>query len=117
MRLGRIGIFALLISSLAGTLAVPAHAQRGIGNLLGLRHAALEQEAPPSEQPLPPQAAQQPRVRAFGQADASIYEAQNESLSQESRSVQRVGRLTPEERRALRRQIGEVGHDIDMPRR
>ena len=37
--------------------------------------------------------------------------------SQQAENMRRQGRMTPEERRALRRQIDEAGHDIYSPKR
>ena len=39
------------------------------------------------------------------------------SNSQQAENARRQGRMSPEERRTLRRQIDEVGHDIYSPRR
>jgi hypothetical protein len=62
----------------------------------------------------PPRAAEAPR-----QIDPRSYEAraeeQRRAMQESSRNAEmnrRVGRLTPDERRDLRRQINEVGQDL-----
>jgi hypothetical protein len=53
----------------------------------------------------------------LGLPDTSGYGGQMEGSSNASDYPRRQGRMTAEERRALRRQIDEVGHDLYAPRR
>jgi hypothetical protein len=61
------------------------------------------------------------RGREFGGQDASGFGNQgsggSSSNANASDNARRQGRMSPEERRALRRQIDEAGHDIYRPRR
>jgi hypothetical protein len=58
------------------------------------------------------------RGREFGPANSSGYGNQGENSSNNSNDNSRKhGKMTPEERRALRRQIDEAGHDIYPPKR
>lgn len=50
--------------------------------------------------------------------DSSGYGGQPDNqASQTADNARRQGRMSPEERKALRRQIDEVGHDIYAPKR
>lgn len=53
------------------------------------------------------------RGQIFAMPDTSGYSAPADNNEQR----RRAGRMSPEERRALRRQIDEVGHDIYAPKR
>jgi hypothetical protein len=56
--------------------------------------------------------------RAYPGQDTSGYGGQPDNqASQTADNARRQGRMSPEERRALRRQIDEVGHDIYAPKR
>lgn len=57
------------------------------------------------------------RLPGFAFPDGSGYGTQSDNSSASADNFRRSGRLTPEERRALRRQIDEVGHDIYAPKR
>jgi hypothetical protein len=56
---------------------------------------------------------QRPAGQVFAMPDTSDYSNPQDNNDPRRRS----GRMSPEERRALRRQIDEVGHDIYAPRR
>ena len=57
-----------------------------------------------------------PESSGFGSSgDGQSHGAQ--STTQQAENARRQGRMTPEERRTLRRQIDEVGHDIYAPKR
>lgn len=121
MRLLRLGSFVLLMFGLATASADPG------GNLRDAREAVrayhiqsvtLERSMPRE----PQQAQQQERSRqVFGIPESSGYgaagDAQSPQANQQADNQRRQGRMTPEERRALRRQIDEVGHDIYHPKR
>jgi hypothetical protein len=104
--------------------------------LMGAAHAHGDPVDPPRRDDNRPQAVQpntQPRQGDSRQADQqrqadqrNSYEAraeeQRRAMQEASRNAEmnrRVGRLTPDERRDLRRQINEVGQDIyaNPPRR
>lgn len=114
MRFKQIGLFLLLLLGFADAFAGPGgHRgdERGTA-VFRLRGTALEREEPRSE---PPQSrAEQPHAREFDLPDNGGYGARVGSLPE---NPPRQWRMTPEERRALRRQIDEVGHDIYAPRR
>ena len=71
------------------------------------------------QQQQPPQALeQQRRNREPNQNESSGFGAPRESHANSSAdSGRKQGRLSPEERRTLRRQIDEMGHDIYAPKR
>jgi hypothetical protein len=64
---------------------------------------------------------QQPSPERNSPSEARSQRPENERGGRDPRGVQgegpRQGRLSPEERQALRRQIDEAGHDIYRPRR
>lgn len=105
---------------LSGALA--ASAQAGPGK------AEREQERPPEQQqgearPARPAAAQrQFDSRAFearAEERRRYLQLQQEQNAQNAEAMRRSGRLTPDEKRDLRRQINEAGLDIypNAPRR
>lgn len=105
---------------LSGALA--ASAQAGPGK------AEREQERPPEQQqgearPVRPAAAQrQFDSRAFearAEERRRYLQLQQEQNAQNAEAMRRSGRLTPDEKRDLRRQINEAGLDIypNAPRR
>ncbi|WP_151634972.1 hypothetical protein [Noviherbaspirillum aerium] len=56
--------------------------------------------------------------RPYPGQDSSGYGGQPDpQSSQAAENARRQGRMSPEERKALRRQIDEVGHDIYAPKR
>lgn len=79
-----------------------------------LQSTAMEISVPGRVQQGQPQG--EPRHHRFiGLPDTSGYSASGDSNSQDN--PRRQGKLSPEERRALRRQIDEVGHDLYSPKR
>lgn len=52
------------------------------------------------------------RGREFGGPDSSGYGNQGDAANNANDNSRKHGKMTPEERRALRRQIDEAGHDI-----
>jgi hypothetical protein len=104
----------IITASVLACSAVLAHADGGDG--------------PRREQPQHQQGGQRTEQRATGnrQLDPRSYEAraeeQRRAMQEASRNAElnrRVGRMTPDERRDLRRQINEVGQDLyaNPPRR
>lgn len=80
-----------------------------------IQSVTLERNVPREQlQPLP-----QERRRENVMPESSGYGAAGDaqSNSQQAENMRRQSRLTPEERRALRRQIDEAGHDIYSPKR
>jgi hypothetical protein len=120
MQFKRLGAFSLLIFASAATLAEPAGHRRDARETIRAYHVqsvALDRgnrpDQPPSQQPM-----ESRRGREIGAPDSSGYGAPLEGqASAPSDNNRRQGRLSPEERRALRRQIDEVGHDIYAPKR
>jgi hypothetical protein len=117
MWLKKIGISLLLISGIANVCA-----QSG-GNRRDEREAAYAfyaQGAPQDRggqggEQQPQRQNERRRGREF---DSSGFGAQGDNPSNNSSDAsRRQGKLSPEERRALRRQIDEAGHDIYTPRR
>jgi hypothetical protein len=54
----------------------------------------------------------------FGRQDTSGFENQGDNQPNNANdNSRRQGKMSPEERRALRRQIDEAGHDIYRPKR
>lgn len=65
-----------------------------------------------------PSATDQRESRAYPGQESSGYGGQPDNqASQTADNTRRQGRMSPEERKALRRQIDEVGHDIYAPKR
>jgi hypothetical protein len=118
MRLGQISLSLLLILGAANTFAGPGMSRyegRELIRAFQVQNAALDRDQRGVPQN-PPQAERQ-QGRPFG-FPGDRYGAQNDSAQNPGPDNSRKqGRLTPEERRALRRQIDEVGHDIYAPRR
>jgi hypothetical protein len=57
------------------------------------------------------------RRTEFSGADSSGSSQSDNSAGNANDNAQRQGKMSPEERRALRRQIDEAGHDIYRPKR
>ncbi|WP_088709034.1 hypothetical protein [Noviherbaspirillum denitrificans] len=118
MRLHRIGSCLLLLLCAASALAEPGGYRRDARDAVRAYHiqaVTLERTLPPGQMQGVPQ--ERPRQ---GMPDSSGYGAPRESRSdsQQAENARRQqGRMTPEERRTLRRQIDEAGHDIYSPRR
>jgi len=75
----------------------------------------------PRDQPAVPQDRRRPgeggpESSGFGSSGDGQSNSQ-QSSTQQAENARRQGRMTPEERRTLRRQIDEVGHDIYAPKR
>jgi len=112
MRLNQIGIFLLLILGAAQALAEPGlHKQetRNVVRTYQFFSVEKSEHAGQEAQPVEPR-----RPREFAFPDNSEYAMQGEN--QLGSVTRRQGRMTLEERRALRRQIDEVGHDIYAPK-
>ncbi len=86
-----------------------------------MAHDSSERDAPRREEPrtLPARDAQPARQAEPRQIDPRSYEAraeeQRRAMQEAGRNAEmsrRAGRLTPDERRDLRRQINEAGQDI-----
>lgn len=113
MRLTHFGFFLLLVSGTANVFAGPGgfgRAERGF-----LQNAVLERSLQGVEQP----GQRQPEPRGGRQVvlpETSGYTAQGDSGSSSQDNARRQGRMSPEDRRTLRRQIDEVGHDIYAPK-
>ena len=95
-----------------------AHAQAGDGPR---REDSRPQQVQGQRQADPRQADQQRQIDQRNSYEARAEE-QRRAMQEASRNAEmnrRVGRLTPDERRDLRRQINEVGQDIyaNPPRR
>lgn len=113
MRLTHFGFFLLLISGTANVLAGPG--VFGRTERAYLQNAVLERNL---QDPEPAgQRQQEPRRgRVVGLPETSGYTAQGDSGSSAQENARRQGRMSPEDRRTLRRQIDEVGHDIYVPK-
>lgn len=105
--------FFLLILSMASSFGAPRAALQESD--FRVRNVGLERDEARADQQLSQQGGAS-GSRTFGLPDTGGYGARIEGPSNISDSPRRQGRMTPEERRALRRQIDEVGHDIYLPR-
>lgn len=117
MRLLRLGFFVLLMLGLATASADSGTSRRDAREAVRAYHVqsvTLERSMPRE----PHQAQQYERQRqGFGVPDSSGYGSAGDAQSnQQADNQRRQGRMTPEERRALRRQIDEAGHDIYKPK-
>lgn len=120
MRIRSIGFTLLLMIGVTNAFAEPGGGGRGSKDNVRtfyIQSATLDRNPPRG--PQPGQAQDQPRHnRESGPPESSGYGAQREShANSSSDNARRQGRMSPEERRTLRRQIDEVGHDIYAPRR
>jgi hypothetical protein len=115
MRLSRIGYF-LVLAFCAGTVSAQpgGFARPDRPGLYAFRNQGgqFEPSGQVAEQGRP--RAEARRERYVTLPDTSGYGALNENNGDNGR---RTGRLSPEERRALRRQIDEAGHDLYSGRR
>lgn len=137
-RLARALVAVALLGSLAGVSGASAAAgwpygngdqreQRGDGH--GDRHGDQQRERPQAPPPMQremqrdPQRDLQPQreVRQFDTRsyDMRLDEARRQQAQQQQDTGRRSGRMTPDERRELRRQINEAGMDLypNTPRR
>lgn len=119
MRIKRIGFFLLF---LAGTASVAAMTADGRGAREAVRayyaQDVSSDRSDARDRQVVPQPALPQRNRESNIPDSSGSGAQagNQSSSGGEQS-RRQGKMTPDERRALRRQIDEAGHDIYVPKR
>jgi hypothetical protein len=111
------GLFFLLLLGMADSFAGPdgPHRNELRGAVFHTQNAALERGEVHRDQQIPMQGADG-RPREFGLAETNGFSAQAERDTNASDYPPRQGRMSVEERRALRRQIDEVGHDIYGPR-
>lgn len=112
------GLFFLLLLGMADSFAGPDGPRRDElrGAVFHTQSTALERGEVRRDQPIPIQG-EAGRQREFGLPETSGFTAQTERNANASDYPRRQGRMTLEERRALRRQIDEVGHDIYAPAR
>jgi hypothetical protein len=111
MRFGYLGLSLLLVFSMVNTFADPSVFQRE-GHVDELQNIAPEKNALDG-MPVQPQLAQgRPREFALPDAGPYVLETDSEPGLPSLDSRRRQGRLTQEERRALRQQINEAGLDI-----
>lgn len=119
MRIIRIVLSLLLIIGSAKVFAEPAgrSARDAVRDYhFQFQSIALDKDVPQGQQKGQPP--EQRQRREFGVPDTSGGGAPGENQPNASPdSNRKQGKLTPEERRALRRQIDEAGHDIYTPRR
>lgn len=112
------GLFLVLLLGMASSFA-GADGNRHDelrGAVFHTQNAALERDEVRRDQPIPTQG-DAGRQREFGLPETNGFRAQAERDANASDYPHRQGRMSLEERRALRRQIDEVGHDIYAPRR
>lgn len=119
MRIKQIGFFLLLLTGTASVAAMPADG-RGARETVRAYYAqdiSSDRNDARNRQAVP-QPALPPRNREFNVPDSSGSgtQAGNQSGSSGEQG-RRQGKMTPDERRALRRQIDEAGHDIYVPKR
>jgi hypothetical protein len=121
MRFSRLGSSVLLTLCVAAASAEPGYGRRDARDAVRAYHiqsVTLERNLPREPQQVQPQ--ERPR-QGLGQPESSGHglggEAQSQQQAhQQTENQRRQGRMTPEERRALRRQIDEAGHDIYRPK-
>lgn len=114
MRPHYIGLSLLLIFGTANASA-EAGDQRRDGRMYQVQNISLERRDQLIEQQQEPE---RRRAREFDLPEPASYDVQADSQSiPAADNARRPGRLSLEERRALRRQIDEVGHDIYVPKR
>lgn len=111
-------IFSLLL--LATTACIPALAEGGwfagrlVGHVFYTQKATMDQDRPESDDRMPNTRGQRAADRGLPETSGSgdTAEAGDNPYGADAASGRRQSRLSPEERRALRRQIDEAGHDI-----
>jgi len=120
MRIKPVCVSLPLIAVVASAFAEPegfGRTPREAVRAYHVQSAALDrngQRIPQQGQQFP----EQRRDREGGLSDSSGYGAQGSGQSNSSAdNMRKQGKLSPEERRALRRQIDEAGHDLYAPRR
>jgi hypothetical protein len=120
MQLRQIGVLFLLILDSATVFAEPGGNRLDARNAVRAYHiqnAAMDRGSWQEPQQVQPPADRR-RPKEADLPQSSGYGAPAEGQANTAADNNRKqGRLTPEERRALRRQIDEVGHDIYTPKR
>lgn len=104
-------ISVLLTASAAGVFAAPPldrGAYQGAAEPRYRNQFADRSDVQPEARVIPEEASRSSN-RSGWQDEKSVQEIQVDNWSERGR---RPGRMSPEERRALRRQINEAGHDI-----
>jgi len=117
-RLTHFGLFLLLCFGIGNVFSEPselAHGERSGLYAFRIQGVPVERGMPGREQSQPnPQEVR--RGRYVTLPDTSGYGALNENGMNSADNSRRTGRMSPEERRALRRQIDEAGHDLYPPK-
>lgn len=116
MQLKHLGLSCLLIATALPALSdsPPRRSEREAVRAFYLQQTGNERAVGQEEtQPLPRQVDVQ-RGPVYAMPETSGYSAPPDANAEQRR---RSGRMSPEERRALRRQIDEVGHDIYTQKR
>lgn len=121
MRIRPIGFTLLLTLGVTDAFAEPGGGGRGSKDAVRayyIQNVTMDRDNGRGQQPGQQAQEQRRRNGESGQPESSGYGGQRESHANSSaENARRQGRLSPEERRTLRRQIDEVGHDIYAPRR
>ena len=118
MRLSRLGFF-LALALCAGTASAQPNgfARPERAGLYAFRYQAGEMEQAGQGAERARQSEEGRRGRYVTLPDTSGYGALNDNGMNSGDNSRRPGRLSPEERRALRRQIDEAGHDLYSSKR
>jgi hypothetical protein len=117
MQLKQLGLSFVLILAAAHTPADPFHrrGEREAVRAFQLQNITMDRTNGPQEDPQQAQRqGERRRNTDYVLPESSGYGSQAESNAEHNR---KQGRMSPEERRALRRQIDEAGHDIYTPKR
>jgi hypothetical protein len=118
--LKQISVSFLFILATAEAFADPGGNRRGDWEFVRafqLQKVAVERGDQRNE-PRIPAPDERRRGGEFGRQDTSGFENQGDNQPNNANdNSKRQGRMSPEERRALRRQIDEAGHDIYRPKR
>ncbi|HEY0845113.1 MAG TPA: hypothetical protein VGE12_07080 [Noviherbaspirillum sp.] len=121
MRITAISLTLLLSTGASAAIAEPGGGARGPKDVVRtyfIQNVYMDRDNTRQQQQSQQALEQQRRQRDAGQAESSGFGAPGESHANSSaENSRKQGRLSPEERRTLRRQIDEVGHDIYTPRR
>jgi hypothetical protein len=114
----KIGVFLLLVSSMTAASAGSSWwPERDFVRSFQMQRAAVDRGEQRNDAQMQGQAERR-RDREFGSSDSSGNGSQSDNSSNTPpEASRRQGKLSPEERRALRRQIDEAGHDIYAPKR
>lgn len=115
MRLTLIGSSLLLILGTANAFADVDEQRRDAVRAYQSQYAVLERNELRNRQEVQPQPDLR-RHREFDLPDTSGYDALEDRSGSSFGGSGKQGRLTPEARQTLRRQINEVGHDIYAPK-